>query len=305
MDSLDVSVIICSRNRSEMVLKAIESVVSGTRPPLEIIVVDQSDVPNHRAITVARAGKVRYFWSEAKGASHARNTGIRLARGTMLAFIDDDVVVHKHWLEELIRPLIDATDRTVVTGKVFSSSCEADGAFAPSTTQEEASRVSAGQLGKDVLYSGNMALYRSAIENVGLFDERLGPGTDFPAAEDNDFGRRLLRAGYHIRFVPQAAVDHLAWRSRREFLPLRWRYGKGQGAFYAKHLALRDPRVALRLLRDLTRPLVSSTLRFWRSDRFGGAAFSAGVAVGCVQWLVRERPEQSPIPRTSTTGIPE
>ena len=108
-----------------------------------------------------------------------------------------------------------------------------------------------GRIYKDVLYSGNMALYRTAIDEVGNFDECLGPGTHFPAAEDNDLGFRLLEAGYCIRYVPEAILYHHAWRSQSQVLQLRWAYARGQGAFYAKHLRMGDLYMLRRMLRHL------------------------------------------------------
>ena len=97
--------------------------------------------------------------------------------------------------------------------------------FAPSTKVDTAPAVYHGRLHEDVLYTGNMAMDRSAARAVGVFDERLGPGTSFPSAEDNDFGFRLLEAGYRIVYVPEALLYHRAWRSERDYVRLRWSYG--------------------------------------------------------------------------------
>ena len=282
----DVSVIICSRNRPSLLSDAVKSVLSGERVPLEIVVVDQSDFANDAIGRMSE--RIHYIPSKTVGAGFARNIGIRSSRGAMLAFIDDDVVVHTEWLGTLIDALVRLGPRGVVTGQVRDAS--AGGAmFAPSTCDDDDPVVFSSSTRKDVLFTGNMALFRSTIDVVGYFDERLGPGTAFPAAEDNDFGLRLLRAGYRVQYVPAAKVDHIAWRSRNEYLPLQWRYGKGQGAYYAKHLSIREPGVAIRLARDLVRPFVSSIVCIWKKERFGGAFFSVGVGVGCTKWLVRER----------------
>jgi GT2 family glycosyltransferase len=282
----DVSVIICSRNRPSLLLGGVRSVLSGDCVPLEIVVVDQSDVANDAVGEISE--RVQYVPSKTVGAGRARNIGIRSSRGALLAFIDDDVVVHTTWLGILIDALVQLGPCGVVTGKVRDASPGAD-TFAPSTREDDDSVVFSGSTFKDVLFTGNMALFRSTINAVGYFDERLGPGTAFPAAEDNDFGLRLLRAGYRLQYVPDAKVDHIGWRSRNEYLPLQWRYGKGQGAYYAKHLSIREPRIAIRLVRDLVRPFLSSVVCIWKKERFGGAFFSVGVGVGCTQWLIHER----------------
>src|SRR5205823_6583384 len=86
---------------------------------------------------------------------------------------------------------------------------------------------------------------------VGDFDDDLGPGARFPASEDSDLGFRLLEAGYHIHYIPEAVLYHRAWRSNSDYLPLRWSYGVGRGAFYAKHLRLDDRYIMRRMIRDV------------------------------------------------------
>jgi cobaltochelatase CobN len=98
-----------------------------------------------------------------------------------------------------------------------------------------------------------MAIRRETLREVGGWDERLGAGTSFPAAEDNDLGFRLLEAGYRIAYHPEAVAWHRAWRAERDYLPLRWAYGRGQGAYYAKHAALSDAYMVRRFGADLGR----------------------------------------------------
>ena len=50
----------------------------------------------------------------------------------------------------------------------------------------------------------------------------------------------LSGGGFSIHYRPEVAVTHMAWRSRRQLRVLRWRYGRGQGGFLAKHASLRD-----------------------------------------------------------------
>ena len=196
----DVSVIICSRNRPSLLLGAVRSVLSGDCVPLEIVVVDQSDVANDASGEISE--RVQYIPSKTVGAGRARNIGIRSSRGALLAFIDDDVVVHTTWLGILIDALVQLGPCGVVTGKVRDASPGAD-TFAPSTREDDDSVVFSGSTFKDVLFTGNMALFRSTINVVGYFDERLGPGTAFPAAEDNDFGIAVA-AGWLSRAVCSA-----------------------------------------------------------------------------------------------------
>jgi GT2 family glycosyltransferase len=166
---------------------------------------------------------------------------------------------------------------------------EADG-HVPSVTYRDQPEVFAGRLFADVLYSNNMAIRRQAFDEVGPFDERLGPGSAFPSAEDNDFGYRLLEAGYTIEFVPKAVVHHRGARRGRELTALQWAYGCGQGAFYAKHMSPSD----LHMLRRFGRNAAYRLRRMARAVRGEPAALREGVYLaglfwGALSWWARAR----------------
>jgi GT2 family glycosyltransferase len=78
--------------------------------------------------------------------------------------------------------------------------------------------------------SANLAVRRTALESVGGFDERLGPGTWSRAAEDLELLDRLLRAGHPGRYAPGVLAFHDQWRGRRQLLRLDFGYGVGAGA---------------------------------------------------------------------------
>ena len=142
-----------------------------------------------------------------------------------------------------------------MTGRAVGGQPESPGAFAPSLHLDPRPTVYRGRPGRDVLLPMNMALFRIAFAEVGGFDERLGVGTRFPSSEDNDFGFRLLEAGFDIVYDPEVFVVHRAWRRPEALLPLRWAYGRGQGAYYIKYWSLRDRYMLRRLGWDVGRHL--------------------------------------------------
>jgi GT2 family glycosyltransferase len=133
-----------------------------------------------------------------------------------------------------------------------------------------------------------MGIYRSVFDLVGLFDERLGPGTNFPAAEDNDLGFRLLEQGLCICYVPEAVVYHRAWRSEREILALKWRYGVGRGAYYAKHMSWRDPYMFSRMIRDVEGSLMNflGSVVHRRRLKFEYLFSALGIFYGAILWRI-------------------
>lgn len=285
---LPVTHIIPTRERQEMILGAVESILAGSAVPAELIVVDQSRV-RHPAFPLSQVRDgctVRYIWSQSVGVSRGRNAGIAAASHTIVSFTDDDILVSADWFTELIRPLLSGPARTVVTGRVLAGDSEVTDAFAPSTISHDDPWVVRGRTPRDVLYP-NFAILRSAFDEIGSYDVRLGPGSRFPSAEDNDLGHRLLAAGYRIVYVPGASVVHRAWRTSSEFVPLRWAYGRGQGAFYAKHATAHDGYITRRFVRDLVSHVLRAgrhTLRGRGRRAAGDLAYGAGLIVGATQW---------------------
>jgi GT2 family glycosyltransferase len=288
------SLVIPSLNRGRLLLETVESVLAGTDVPAEIIVIDQSGTVNAGlAGLTSRRCNVRYIHSNAVGTSMARNTGVRLASHPLIGFIDDDVRVAPDWFAAIVRAAVDAGPRTVITGRVLPERPASSAGFVPSTITDETPREYVGRIGMDILYSNNMMLHRSAFEVVGLFDRRLGGGARFPTAEDNDLAFRLLEAGYRILYAPGAMVEHRAWRSGSDYLPLRWSYGRGQGAFYAKHFDLRDRYMLRRAGHDFAHN-AGRMIRFLVLDprrAAGQAVHLAGVATAILQWLIT-RPQE-------------
>lgn len=215
---------------------------------------------------------------------------VAVATSPILIITDDDMFFAPTWFGSLTRTLVAGGTRVIVTGRVLASK-EAEEGFAPSIAENDVTRVYSGRVKVDVLSTGNMAIYRSAFENIGKFDERLGPGTQYPAAEDNDFCFRLLEAGYSIIYEPDALVYHRTWRSRKEFLDLHWRYGLGQGAFYAKYFSFKDTFTLRRLIRAIGNHLIRFPYRliFDRPQAYCDFFFISGLLTGAMQWTFQRR----------------
>jgi GT2 family glycosyltransferase len=235
------SLLICSRNRPQLLWDTIRSVLAGDEIPAEIVIVDQSDTPDPTLSNFRPQQNClfRYVWSERKGVSLGRNLAISTATHPILVITDDDMLVAPDWFGALMHTLMNHGEWSLVTGQVLASEETTGQGYAPSIRADNRSMVYKGRVGRDILLTGNMIIYRSAFDRVGAFDPRLGPGTLYPAAEDSDLGYRLLEAGYQIIYEPRAVTYHRTWRSEDEFLWLQWKYGCGQGGYYAKYSALR------------------------------------------------------------------
>jgi GT2 family glycosyltransferase len=291
----ETSLIICSRNRPEFLTELVISILQGDEVPTEIIIVDDSDACNDQLMNLVtdRPCMIRYLWNRSVGLSRANNTGIATARFDLIVFTQDDVLVTPTWFGILVRSLLEAGPRTAITGKVLPGTEESQAGFAPSTKSDEQIQIYEGRIGSDVLYVQNMAIFRSAFDEVGLFDPDIGPGTPFPGAEDNDFGLRLLEAGYRILYDSHAVNYHRAWRSEDEYLWLHWNYGRGQGAYYSKHFSLKDPHMIKRMIRDIWNYSIRFPYRIVRdhNQAWRDILYIGGLLYGAVRWRFK-RPSQ-------------
>lgn len=284
-----VSVIVCTRQRPRLLHDTLQSVLEGELTPIELLVVDQSERPDPAFDTPDQ--RIKYMWIQSRGLSRARNIGIAAARGRVIAFSDDDVLVDPKWLRALVAAIGTEEERRVAAGQVIPAPPERPGAFTSSHYVDDTPATYTGRIERDPLGGGNMAIYRSGFDAVGLFDERLGAGGRYPAADDNDFGLRLLEAGFSIVYVPEAIVHHRAWRSRWRYPIVRWRYGRGKGGFYGKHLGLSERHIQRRLARDVGRRVTRLPSNALRNPRqaVGDIAYIAGVVTALTQWLATER----------------
>lgn len=283
------SLIVCSRNRERLLVETVSSILEGDECPSEIIIIDQSDEPSDQLARLQSRAccEIRYVPSCERGVSRGRNLGAAIARHYLLVFTDDDMSAPAAWFGSLVRALLRAgPESCAVTGRVLATAPERPGAYAPPGRRDDQPYVYQGRITIDVLDTLNMALHRSLLERAGGFDQRLGPGTRFPAAEDNDLGFRLLELGCRIVYEPDATLYHRAWRNGREHLRQRWQYELGQGAFYAKHMSVSDAFMLRRMVGQIRRQatrLARTHLRAPRKSCVGVIAI-LGVMSGALQW---------------------
>jgi len=298
-----VSLIICSRDRPGLLRDTVASVLAGDAVPAELVVVDQSAAPHPElgAVGEERGCIVRYLWTPgARGLSRARNAGIAAARHDLLAIIDDDMFVAPAWFGALVGALLsDAGRGAVVTGRVLPAATGTPGGFVPALVVDESPAAYTGRIWKDVLAGGHMIAQRATLAAVGGFDERLGAGSPFPAADDNDLGFRLLEAGYRIVYAPEAVVYHRAWRPKGDYLRMRWNYGCGKGGFYTKHGSLRDRYMVRRMGRDIGQRFVLFPRRalYERYRACGDIVYVLGILYGTARWTLTRRRRRAVIHR--------
>lgn len=166
----------------------------------------------------------------------ARNVGWRAASTELVAFTDDDCLPDPRWLEAVVETFGKDPSVGFVTGQVVPEVPDRPRAWLhlSVTSRTEPATFGSGDDPTEVGHGANMAWRRSALEQIGGFDEALGPGTPLRAAEDVDAFGRLLHEGGTGAFNPESIVTHRQWRGRARQLRVYVGYGVGSGALLVK-----------------------------------------------------------------------
>jgi len=249
---VNVSVVICTRNRPDTIGQALESVAECEYPSFDVHVMDQSTddqtqkVVNEIATRFKHKLKVNYHHLEKAGLSRAYNLGIAASAGEIVACTDDDVVVPKDWVAQIAKAFADDPQAGLLYGQVLIpeslQEAERNGLVVPSLPIPKYERLIKGGTRYKVFGMGaNYALRRSILDRVGRFDEALGGGGPLRSSQDFDFAYRVYRAGYAVILVPEVKVDHYGSRTGEQWPGTLKAYGVGDGAFYSKHIRCGDP----------------------------------------------------------------
>lgn len=219
-EMLEVSVIICTRNRSNDLQRCLLSLFQQTCLPAEIIVVDNAPSDDSTLRVVRNFHEVLYYKEPRPGLSVARNAGVRIAGFPVIAFTDDDVRLHPLWLYYLMESFT-ASNVGAMTGLVLASSLNTDsqqifekqwsfnGGYCDKLFDSDYfnKNLASGPRVWDIGAGANMAFHRSALNAAGYFDERLGAGAA-GCSEDSEMWYRILAKGFTIHYNPRSVVFH-------------------------------------------------------------------------------------------------
>lgn len=242
--SVPVSVIVCTRNRPAQLEDCLRAILASSYRDFELVVVDQSEGSESRSVVerlIAQDNRIRLVHDNRSGASRARNLGATMSAGDLLVFTDDDCEPAVDWLKQMLDAL-QADDRAgIAFGAVIPAPCDPAQGFIVGYSPRKRQRLT-GRLGKlkDGGIGANMAMRRHTLEDVGGFDEFLGPGSFFPACEDGDLAYRVLLAGYALLHIPEARVLHHGLRDWQSGSVLTRRTFHAVAAAYTKHVRRRD-----------------------------------------------------------------
>jgi glycosyltransferase involved in cell wall biosynthesis len=233
MPSPCISVVVCTYNRADILAIALRTLGRQALDPAqyEVIVVDNNS-SDHTPRLVAefqqQQANLRYVRETRQGLAHARNRGWHEARGSYVAYTDDDCKLPPQWLR-VAYSIIAERQPLIFGGPYFPF-------YLAGRPHWFKDRYGAKNLGAQARYlqnneylsGGNIFFSRSLLAGSGGFNPSLGMAGDAIAyGEETDLIRRLrsANAGLQLYYEPQLFVYHLvrpekfslAWRMRASF----------------------------------------------------------------------------------------
>jgi glycosyltransferase involved in cell wall biosynthesis len=219
-DPLRVSVVICTRNRPDGIRKCLASLMHQSRPPHEILVVDNAPVSDATRSVVNGFPQARYILEPRPGLDRARNRGTENSLGDIIAFVDDDVEVHSAWVARITESFQDP-EVMAATGLVLPAHLKTFAecyferywplgkGFVPRRFHPRFLRDGRhkGAPVWEIGAGANMAFRRQVFDCFGGFDPRLDVGAA-GCSGDSEFWYRILAGGSRCLYNPAAVVFH-------------------------------------------------------------------------------------------------
>ena len=224
--SLKVTVAIPTYNRADFLRQTLAGLVAQQFPRdhFEILVLDNNSTDHTRAVVAEFASAhpaPRYLLETQQGLDYARNRAVAEARGDIIVFGDDDILVQPDWLAHLAVPLLADTAQRIgaVGGEVIPVFPNGLPDWVAEWHAPLAFRPDLGPLPPQHSPMGaNLAFPRRIFTQLGLFHTALDRAAgNYFSGGDSEMIRRVRAAGHEVWFAPSAAVKHQMPASRTTF----------------------------------------------------------------------------------------
>lgn len=198
LDQFNISVIIPTFNRRQLLGRAIESVLKQTYSPMEIIVIDDGSNDGTRELIKNKYPEVKYIYQDNSGISSTRNLGINKSTGNWIAFLDSD----DEWLPGKLQSQIEA----LIQNPEFKI-CHTNEIWIRNgrrVNPKKKHQKFGGKIFKKclplcVISPSSVLIHKSVFHEFGYFD------TNLPACEDYDMWLRIC-AFLPVLYIPDELI---------------------------------------------------------------------------------------------------
>ncbi|MEO6220957.1 MAG: glycosyltransferase family 2 protein [Ginsengibacter sp.] len=237
-----VTVAVCTRNRTKDLDKCLKAISELDYFNLDLLVIDNAPGDDStQKLLKNHYPHIRYVKEPRPGLDWARNRAIMEARGEIIAYTDDDVMVDKRWINELTVLFTENPEVMAVTGLVVPHELETKSqvlfetyggfgkGFERKWYRKSAKKLPWALLGAGRFGTGaNMSFRRSVFDEIGYFDPALDVGTATNGGGDLEIFFRILKEGHTLVYEPGAFVRHL---HRRNCAELRYQITNNSKGF--------------------------------------------------------------------------
>jgi glycosyltransferase involved in cell wall biosynthesis len=223
-----VSVVVCSYNGSKTLDGCLRSLEKLDYPDYEVILVDDGSTDSVPQIA-ARYPYIRYHAQPNRGLSSARNTGLELATGEIVAYTDDDCFADEDWLHFLVGTLLDH-DASAVGGPNLLPTHDGPVAACVSASPGTPAHILIDDHVAEHIPGCNMAFWKDRLKAIGGFNPLYTK-----AGDDVDVCWRLQAEGDTIVYSPAAMVWHHRRATVKAYLKQQRGYGEAEALLKRNH----------------------------------------------------------------------
>jgi glycosyltransferase involved in cell wall biosynthesis len=275
-----VTVAICTWNRADLLDQTLAKMMYVRIPDgvrWELLVIDNNSTDRTQSVLADHAARmpIRSLVEASPGQSNARNCAIREARGDLIIWTDDDVLVDPEWLAAYVEAAARWTTASFFGGPITPLFEGDPPRWLHRTYPTIANAYAARDLGQEACpltegkfpFGANMAI-RTNVQRRYLFDPMLGlkPRSSIRGEEIAVFGA-MARDGLEGRWVPAAKVQHFIQKTRQSIGYLR-SYYRGLGQLQASEIKQEEIAQMLGAQRWAWRSAVENELLFWLKRYF-------------------------------------
>lgn len=260
-----VSVIIPVYNDNQRLSLCLEALDRQTyhRDAYEIIVVDNNSEENVASV-VEKFDRVKLVYEPRPGSYIARNRGLELAQGEVIAFTDSDCIPQSQWIEKGVERLLSMTNCGLVAGRIDLFFKNPNAPTPVEIFESVELNFNQDQKLENDRYgmTANVFTFRRVLDDVGFFDGRLKSGGD------RHWGEKVYEAGYEQIYDDEALVLHPA---RHSFADLRKRIARLTGGEFDRMMQQKPSAQAIALdLAGTFKPPFRSLYRAWQNKTVEG-----------------------------------